>query len=287
MEAEMQEPIVDYFSFSIDAPQVWDGYKYCMENKLPYNTHKRIKRAMNMMQEAGEPFVYGGKGVFDRHLHFPQAGFSYFDGQKSNVSLIQVTGQGCEILRIAGQLQHLLHDWQDRATRIDVAVDIKTNCSVEGFSRSRSNQKFKSASHILSGKGETWYIGGKNSDRHARVYRYNPPSPRCDFLRIEYELHDMEAKRTTRDILERDVSTLAWDLGKTWGWTHEDYLPPASGEKLRSLSRPANYSNTAHWLRTDVASACEKMARRGEFESLVAFESILRGIIEEYSSHKE
>jgi hypothetical protein len=255
------------------------NYEIHMKEGYPFDVEKRVKRIVNYINSSTKTVKWGGKGVFDKHIQAPIEGFSYMDGTKSTVSLVQISGVGCEKLRQESQLDRLVHDWHDRLTRLDVAVDIETTVHPEPFARSRTNNRFKSDAHIHSIHGETWYVGGKESDRHARVYRYADGHPRHGLLRVEYELHDGEAKRCAKDIIERGILSVAIDLGATFGWSHSDYMPPTKGEKLPALSRPNNFGKTEFWIHRAVKPALSKLARSGKLSFLRDFESWLHAMI--------
>lgn len=275
------EPIVDYFSFSIPVPAVFRQYETHIKEGIPYNPDRRIKRLINFMTTSPDVIETKSSGRFNRHIQSKKLGWSYFEGVKSGVSLFQVSGTGCAHLRGTGRLDAVLHDWHDRATRLDIAVDFETMCSVEGFARSYSNRRFEFGGHESSPSGETWYIGRRTSDRHARVYRYNAPHPRSNFLRVEYELHDEQAKFGTKSVLELGVCEVAIRLGTLFGWQHEDYDLATDAEKLPSAPRPENYGNTERWIHRAVQPALEKMARNGKLQFLIDFRAWIDAIIQE------
>lgn len=277
------EPIVDYFSFSIPVPRLFKQYETHIKEGYIFDADRRIKRLINFMTSSPDVIESKSRGRFNRHLQSKSCGWSYFEGEKLNVSLFQLSGTGTAYLRGAGRLDTVLHDWQDRATRIDIAVDIETSCSVEGFARSFTNRRFVNGGHVRSDSGETWYIGRRTSDRHARVYRYDAPHPRSDFLRIEYELHDEQAKSCVQSVLQRGVFEVALALGAVYGWQHEDYDLPTNVEKLESAARPEGFGNTARWLSTAVKPALEKMAKRGELQAIVDLQHYIHAIMSEYS----
>lgn len=275
------EPIIDYFSFSIPVPLLFRQYQTHINEGYPFDAERRIKRLVNFMTSTPDAVESKSSGRFNRMLHSEKLGWTYFDGAKADVSLFQISGTGCNYLRSEGRLDNVLSDWHDRVTRIDIAVDIETSCSVEGFARARSNQRFDNGGHERSASGETWYVGGYDSDRFSRVYRYNPPHPRSSFLRIEYVHRSKQAKHVLKSVLELGVFEVAVRLGNTFGWLHEDYDLPSTMEKQRSAPTLKTFSNTQRWFLKTVIPAAEKMARRGELQFLIDIENRLRAIIDE------
>lgn len=281
------EPIIDYFSFTISTKQALRSFSQIIMEGHVHALENRELEIYKLLSSLGTPKVYGGKGRFDTMFRWEDEGISYLEGEKCSVSLIQISGSGCAVLREWGTLNDVIRDWTDRATRLDIAVDIETDTLPEPFARSRSSQRFKNGGHIRGARGETWYVGGKQSDRHARVYRYDPPSPRSDFLRVEYELHDDEAKQASSRCMELGVHAVACELGVTFGWTHEDYRLASDVEKIKSVSRPASFNRTEWWVESAVKPALEKLAKSGRLQFLIAFESWLRAMILKYSINTE
>lgn len=278
------EPIVDYFSFTVPVPNFLRNAAIHINEGTPFHAPRHYKRLYNYLTSDPDAKETKRSGRFNRMIHSEKFGFTYMDGDSIPVSLIQISGIGCAHLREKGYLENVLSDWHERSTRLDVAVDIETNCSVEGFARSRNNRRFENGGHERSNSGETWYIGRRTSDRHARVYRYEPPHPRCNLLRIEYELHDEQAKHASKSVLELGVSQVALQLGATFGWTHDDYDLPTSVPKFRTHSRDTSFGNTERWVHRAVQPALRRMAQSGKLQFLIDLHHWLGAIINEAQS---
>lgn len=282
----MFEPIIDYMSISVPTKKLWTQFHSHIADGDQFTPDKRTRKLLNLLLSSRHFIESEMRGIWNKHIQFHDLGINYFEGEINNVSLIQISGEGCRNLEAQGYLINVLSDWHDRFTRYDIAVDIACDTNPEVFARSRSNNRFKSGGHIRSSRGETWYVGGKHSDRHARVYRYNDHPTRPDYLRIEYELHDGEAIAAAKGSLELGVPEMGLRLGATFGWTHPSYNSPSDVEKTKSVPREPGAGKTEHWIHKSVKPAIEKLAKNGKIQFLIAFESWLHAIIEEYSPNE-
>jgi hypothetical protein len=242
---------------------------------------ERTQRLLNLILDAGYSVDFGGKNGWTKQIFFPDAGMTYFESNKRSISLLQITGAGCEILREREILEPVVSDWNDRLTRIDIALDIKCDAHPEIFARSCQNAKFTSDSHRNTPTGYTWYVGNEKSDRHARVYRYTDHPTRPDYLRVEYELHDAVAKSVGKSYLELGICEVAIQLGATFQWGHPDYRLPTDGAKSKGVSRPSNLGKTEWWIHKAVLPALRKLAKVGKISFLTWLRDEIHGIINE------
>lgn len=278
--------IVDYFSFSIPTPRLLAQWDIAAEHNTPFDVDERTGGIGWLLASQSNWTEIQKSGIFDRGIRFPDIGVSYFDGHKSHVSLVQVSGSGCAWFREEDHLETLINDWTDRCTRIDIALDIETDVEPEIFAKSKSNGRFKPSQHIERSSGITWYVGSRESDRHARVYRYNPPHPRHDKLRVEYQLADEQAKLASQILNLEGVDALGDKLSSLFGWNHPCFLATTNAPRLPSSKRPETKGNTIFWLYKQVLPALKKSAEKGDIETLIAFESSVRAIIDEYQEKR-
>lgn len=283
METKMHEPIIDYISISIPYPKLLESYALHFDYDHAFYSDDRTFDIAEYLAAQTNFQEMSGKSVFDRRIQFPDIGCMYWEGNKSNVSLLQITGHGCEILREKGILNNVLHAWQDRLTRIDIATDITCDIDPEDFAYAHTNARFKVTQFIDKISGITYYVGSKDSDRYARVYRYRSPHPRSGQLRLEYQLSDKQAKFVAARICETSLLQVSDELGNTFGWSHPVYVQSLHDEKIPSAPRPETKGNTVFWLYKQVLPALRKSAEKGDLETLIAFESSLKAIIDEYS----
>lgn len=283
----MFEHIVDYFSFSVTVPKLMTQWHLSEDGTIPFFTDERTNALCWLIASQTDWHEAGKFGCFDKGIRFPEIGLTYYEGEKSNVSLIQLSGSGCEHFREKDLLSTIIGDWRDRCTRIDIALDYETDVEPQDFIQRASNNRFKISQHIERESGATWYRGSRESSRFARVYRYRSPHPRSGFLRCEYQLRDKEAKSTAESVYATGVDATGRRLHATFGWTHSIALDIPETPKLRSVPRPETKGNTVFWLYKQVLPALRKSAEKGDLETLIAFESSLRAIIDEYQVIRE
>lgn len=281
----MEFPIVDYISISVPTPNLLKQLEISGEYNIPFDLDDRTYSLAELLCNQVNWREFPAKGIFKRHVQFLDIGVNYFEGHDT-VSLVQFSGEGCEYLRNEGVLENVLLDWNDRFTRLDIAVDILCDVTPEDFTLTRSAPRFKLTERYDKNSGTTYYVGSRQSDRFARVYRYNHPHPRSDKLRIEYQLSDDQAKLISKRIIETSILQCATELGNTFGWLHKVYVPSLALGKAPSSRKPTGKGGTVFWLHHQVTPALRKIAEMGDIETLIGFESALKAIINEYYSER-
>lgn len=282
----MDYPIIDYLSISVPQPNLMKQWEISYDQQIPFYVDERTWTLSKMLADQVNFRELPKGGIFKRHIQFTDIGVNYFEGHNS-VSLVQIAGKGCSILREQGVLSDVLLDWNDRLTRLDIAVDIECDITPDDFALTRKQNRFKISERHDKGSGLTTYVGSPDSDRFARVYRYNPPDPRHNKLRVEYELCDEQAKLIAKRIIETDILHVAEELGNTFGWLHEVYVPSSAVSKSPTPRRNSAKGGTIHWLYKQVLPSLRKIAEMGELETLIGFDRAIRAIIDERTSETE
>lgn len=277
----MEAPIIDYLSISVPIPNLLTQWDISYNENIPFYVDDRTWRLSEYLIRQQNWREHPKNGIFKRHIQFMDIGVNYFDGHNT-VSLIQFSGKGMENLRDDNSDIQLLSDWHDRLTRLDVATDIICDAPAEDFARMRRPSRFKDGGHHPSDTGTTWYVGSRKSDRFARVYRYDPPLPRSDRVRIEFQLNDEQAKHGAKIILNSTLDAFRDGLFEAAGFNHPLLSNKTGSDKATSAPRLASKGGTVHWLHKAVLPAIRKIAENGDTEVLIAFESQLRAIFDEY-----
>jgi len=190
-------------------------------------------------------------------------------GNKKGLILIEHTGQGCQLLNDNGNLADVIATYADRATRIDIASDILTETMPADFYKQSSPQKRITASgHQSSDSGQTIYVGSKKSDRTVKVYRYFPPHPRAEFLRIEYTYRKQQAKVVARLLANGATpAEISVSSGKRYGWQHPSYKPLISPDVEISAWRPERrQGKTVAWVYSQVIPAIRRLVAEGALD---------------------
>jgi DNA relaxase NicK len=199
-------------------------------------------------------------------------GLSLFGSPNLTHATVEISGQGCERLIATGQMEQVLAGCAERITRIDVACDIETETMPLDFVAQRDHERMRSNGMMNSDTGETCYIGSKQSERFARVYRYFPPHPRSHLLRVEHVFRRDYAKQVARSILENDLSSVANAAGKAFGWVHPIWNVGDALEVDISITSPErNAGKTVSWLVRSVAPAVQRLIRDGTIRDPQAF----------------
>ena len=274
----MLAPIIDYISFSIPIPDLMRQWDYCYNFDIPFDVDERTWKISEYLARQTNWLEYNKRGIFKRMINFDDIGIAYHDGHK-DVTLIQISGKGMELFRNDNRDLELLSDWKDRVTRIDIATDIITDLEAEDFAKCRGTSRLKDGGHHPSDTGITWYIGSRSSDRFARVYRYNPPLPRSDRVRIEFQLNDDQAKHAAPGILSKGLVAYRDELFRVAAFNHPllEYNP--NGIKAPSAPRLSSKGGTALWLYQAVLPALRRLKENGDDEVLIDFDREFRRIL--------
>lgn len=184
----------------------------------------------------------------------------------------EASGVGCTRLIEAGAMDSVLRHVAERVTRIDVATDILTSTSPKEFVDAGYSERFGSVGMFTSPSGETAYIGSMKSERFARVYRYAPPHPRSDLLRVECVNRREYAKAVSAAILEAGEDEVAGALGEAYGWQHDAWDTTIRGDVKISVVQPERAAGkTVFWLVNSVAPSFKRLVDTGVITDPVAF----------------
>jgi DNA relaxase NicK len=201
-----------------------------------------------------------------------ESGLVCFASPNLNHATIEISGQGCERLIEMGGMETVLHAAQERITRIDIACDIETKTMPMDFVALRDHERMRSNGMMNSDTGETCYIGSKQSERFARVYRYFPPHPRAHLLRVEMVFRREHAKKIASSIVASSIRSVAAEAGKAFGWAHSDWQISADHEVDLSITSPErNAGKTVSWLVRSVAPAIQRLITDGTIRDPEAF----------------
>lgn len=199
------------------------------------------------------------------------SGITVYYDHRHEWSLVQISGQGCDTLRQMGVMEDLVKETLQRITRIDFAVDVVCDVSVSEFIDAGYSNRIRSNAHMLSGQGETFYLGSRKSELMTRVYRYFKPHPRADRLRIEHELKQRKARFYAEMMLVEGIETVEAELARNRAFEHPVYgVAPISSE-LEPMKGKQRHNNTVGWLYLQVAPSIARLVREGVIEDLERF----------------
>jgi len=224
--------------------------------------------------------VFGGAWSTEQRSRAPytdtwtdsESGLSLYASPNLTHATIEISGQGCEKLIAKGALDSVLAGCAERITRIDIACDIETDTTPVDFVAVLSHDRMRSSGVITSDTGQTCYIGSKQSERFARVYRYNSPHPRAHLLRVEHVFRRDHAKQISRAIVANSVGAVGVACGAAFGWAHRDWdVTPDSSVDISVTSPEKNAGKTVSWLVRSVAPAIQRLIADGTIRDPEAF----------------
>lgn len=195
-------------------------------------------------------------------------------GNANSHIYVEFAGKACNTYEASGGLDDIIKRSSDRVSRIDFAVDILSDTDPRDFSEQRTNKSFKSSGNKRTPSGRTEYVGGRTSERMARIYRYEPPHPRSHLLRVEAEYKGDAAKAASKHYLKVGLQQASLDAHKAFGWEHAAWKPEneSSGKIPYKTYRPENAA-TVRWLYGDVVTALLKSVQKGlvDFDEWLEF----------------
>lgn len=199
------------------------------------------------------------RGFYTARFRHDQSDITLSYGQAHPHIFFELAGKACNNLDARELLLPLIHKTFERATRIDIAVDIPTTTTPEEFVRERTGRNFKSSGSIKSASGATEYLGGRTSERMARVYRFEEPHPRSHLLRVEAEYKGDAAKALCKYLSTQGLLATSLAAHQIFGWKHHSWV--AEDLKVSKIPykhyHPANAS-TLRWLYGDVINALRR-----------------------------
>lgn len=244
-----------------------------------YETDREaIRAAWNVLQDrVGEEaaiwlaqldWVPGpGRKPYSTSFRTEDGGIAVFAHAKLPHFLVEFSGRGCERLLNSPVGEDILEALRDRATRIDLAVDIECGTDPREFAAQRVPGRFKSGSEVVSESGTTVYIGSKTSNRYARVYRYNLPHPRHALLRVEHVFRAEEAKTAVAFLLDRGYEPMAAECARMFGWLHPVWTVQAALEaEFKAHRNERGDAKTIYWLYETVAPVLIRLHNEGKLD---------------------
>lgn len=253
---------IDWLSFTVEME--------VSQLQMAFSIFDRVAQAMAaQFPLAKRAFVDGytftpkmGRAPYNAAMQRDDKGVMAFAHQRIANALFEVGGIGLDALGSLDAELAVMQEVRGRLTRVDIACDIYTETRPDEFAKQRGNEKFKAWSESVSESGHTVYVGSKTSDRYARVYRYNAPHPRADFLRVEHVLKAEQAKLACESIATNGLETFVAMVGNTFGWTHADWSPDVDTEEAAAAWRPERrQGKTVAWMFGTVFPSMEKLIK--------------------------
>ena len=184
---------------------------------------------------------------------------------------VEHTGQGCSHLARLDILDNVIREYGECATRVDIAVDlhdVDRKVTPAGFAGSAKTKRTTAYGVQNSATGQTVYLGSKKSPRYVRVYRYSPPHPRQNWLRIEYVFRKEHAKELLVNYMQDyNLARLAVACGNHYKWSHPLYTNELTDihhdYTIDAPRHDRKSSDTVFWLHNTIARTIVKQSRLG------------------------
>jgi hypothetical protein len=179
-----------------------------------------------------EGYTVGGGGAGYKHrLFFRHGGWTVFYGASHGYFLVQLPGEACHRLRdeqdtkgLAVSLTPIFGNPFIKCTRIDVASNWRCGDAVDGIAQAFTKKVAADYPRFPSETGITQYIGSPKSEKSCKVYRYAPPHPRHEWIRIEFRFAAPMVGQV-QEALSKGLLTETWVAAAIdWGFDRSDML---------------------------------------------------------------
>lgn len=224
-------------------------------------------RAAGLHSLASEPVdcwsPQNGRSGYVRSSAHP-VGARLFTGHATARPLLEMGGAACDRTFDAQELLRFIQRNVEGVTRIDLAADLTCDVSPAEFVSAGLSPRVGTRASASSATGQTEYIGSPKSDRMCRVYRYAPPHPRSDALRVEVVLRREQAKTAALALCTESISAVFWAFSASFCFAHPQWrLPVDLIEVRRTLPRERTSAGRLRWLEKQIRPAVLSAHRDG------------------------
>jgi hypothetical protein len=267
--------LIDYYSYTIPLKEPLGKGMFDSDKQFVIQTfldNAKVFIFNNGTQDNWE--TEKAKGFYTTRLRHSPTDVALSYGFINSHIFVELAGLACANFDRFNLLFALIERTHERATRIDFAVDILTDVTPKEFIEKRSNTSFKSSGNKYSPSGGTEYLGGRSSERMARVYRYYFPHPRHEYLRVETEYKGDAAKASAKHLIKVGTAQASVDAHQPFGWTHPIWdIERLKAERITYKTYRPDTASTLLWLYGDVVTAMRKAVKEGliDFEDWLKF----------------
>jgi len=270
--------LIDWLSFTVSG-SVGEGEDNDACWALAWDAIRKTLGGYADLLVAGQDFTWAnGRAPYLFSKSRTDGGVRVFFDRRRKEVLVEMSGTGCALARDDKALEHLALLVSNAVTRVDLTVDILCDVTPSAFVNAGFSKRFKSGGQQFSESGETVYVGSWKSNRFARVYRYNPPHPRSDCLRVEHVFRDESATAALYFLASSNLTGCLAACGQVFGWVHPVWSPDDLGEDTRLTSGrdPKSDRDTVFWLYRSVVPALARLL----LEDRVTLEHFLGAVSE-------
>jgi len=251
---------IDWISFTMPILPIGEGREDIQFDRVTHQLRMEDPDLAGWLGMGDDWKLGGGRAPYKHSARSAGSLVSIYWGETLTTVLFEFSGRACYWLDSIGIQEHVLSQWKDRITRLDVCSDIETDCLPHEFVEAGVSATFRSKGRFDSDTGQTIYIGSQKSERFARVYKYAPPHPRAGLLRVEHVLRRDAAKMVLEAILAAGLAYAVQSLGMTFGWTHSAWNPEdVQAEPLTMARVERSLGGTEMWLIKQAAPAFRRL----------------------------
>lgn len=260
---------VDWLSFVVPVASVGEGSEIAYLSEFMEATLSKefgYVRAYAMFSHL-QPLGFG-RAPYKLGFQNQQRGITVWVGGDVPHMCVEFSGVGCDYLREEEMLDDLIAFHSQRLTRIDIAVDLECELNPVDLVKTRSTNRQKTTEEIHSPTGDTFYVGSRSSERYCRVYRYAPPHPRSNLLRVEMVSRRANAKQVGASLYAAGLASVSRSLLEAFGWNDFARNYFAVESTTVSAYRPERGNgSTLNWLIKQVAPAFQRLVKDGTIKS--------------------
>jgi DNA relaxase NicK len=272
--------LIDYYAFTIPLERAWEEHMFHLNRDYVIDRYyKCLPPGTELSWNYEDWCVEKGRGFYFWRLRDSSSDVALSFGGVNPHIFVELAGQACANLDSMNLLLPLIQTTCENATRIDFAIDIETDVIPPDFVAKRGDTPFSASGNITSGRGVTEYVGGRTSERMARVYRYFPPHPRAIYLRVEAEYKRSAAKAAAALLKYKPLTDVSLSAHASFRWQHPVWEPESqTGERLTYRHGGRNEAGSVHWLYSTVISAVQKASNNGLIDFEEWLETLRKGL---------
>lgn len=258
---------IDWLSFTFGVGQDDDRRSDQMQRVVEEQLRAQLGTSVQLIFDGQDWTPRSGRAPYSLSWQRADGGMTIFCHPALPHALVEISGKGCEYLAADMEAGQFLEAVSGTLTRLDLACDMLTETRPHYFIQHREAGRFKAWSEVVSESGHTIYVGSKQSDRYARVYRYNDPHPRAHLLRSEFVLKAEQARLAAKAILTDGLDSYAAAIGNTFGWTHPDWKPAVQTDAEAAAWRPERrQGKTVRWVYSQVLPSLLRLHADGALD---------------------
>ncbi len=239
------------------------------ETRKVFTNSDRVEHINKTLEDCGFSVTETDTGrkrkPYTHHYEFKSGKGGLYFNPAVRYGTVEFTGQDCLKLTQDGKFERLLGQIVDRVTRLDIAVDFETALRPSDFVAGGYSERIKTSSEIISATGETCYLGSRKGNRYCRIYRFEEPHPRSDFLRVELVARKDAAKLAAKILIDQGLNACIKYMANNVKFEHPLWTLQ-EWDSLNSATMPCMEKDavkTYSWLVKQVRPALHRLNARG------------------------